>query len=110
MSRILLSVPVSDAVQVATLNLGDYLYFQCMFPKDALDLFHLSESELENAKENKRQSRILGKGKYSVPFLVCLCLSFCYSFVCGHYICYSASALLQTKVEIMNGSLFSYNL
>lgn len=43
-----------------------------MFPKDALDLFHLSESavkrKLEDAKENKRQRRIWEKGYIS--FLV----------------------------------------
>lgn len=45
---ILLNVPVSDGVQVATLNLGDYLFFSVCVPKDALDLFHLSESAVKS--------------------------------------------------------------
>lgn len=78
---ILLSVPVSYAVQVATLNLGDYFVFQCMFPKDALDLFHLSESAVksklgDDAKENKRQRRIWEKVKIPFLFLYATIFSF----------------------------------
>lgn len=95
MSRILLSVPVSDAVQVATLNLGDYLYFQCMFPKDALDLFHLSESELEDAKENKRQSRILEK--VNILFLSLYVSAFLFAILLYVAITYVIRLLLYCK-------------
>lgn len=61
---ILLSVLVSDAVQVATLNLGDYLFFSVCFRKMLWIYFIYQNQPLkENWKMLKRIRGSVGFGK-----------------------------------------------